>query len=206
MLQQPNAVQIRIALADIEPEIWRRLVLPSDWNLQQLHLSIQAAFNWWNYHLHEFRIGGLRYGDVEMLEDNSFDGGLRAFDEQEVHLRDFEGPGTSFVYVYDFGDNWRHIVEIEQLLALDVAPKRGSCIAGQRARPPEDVGGPSGYEDFLAIMADPDDPEHAHMKSWSGGHFDPEWFDLALVDKDVRNALRAKARRRLYQPKPKASR
>ena len=76
---------------------------------------------------------------------------------------------------------------------------------GARARPPEDVGGVPGYEHFLAVMADPDDPEHADLKRWCGGHFDPEWFDLALTDKDVRNALRPNVRRRLHQPKPKRS-
>jgi Plasmid pRiA4b ORF-3-like protein len=205
MFEQPNAVQIRITLDEIEPKVWRRLVVPLKWNLEQLHLAIQAAFNWWNYHLHEFRIGGLRYGNVELLEEGAFEGDPRTFDEREVRLRDFEGPGTSFVYIYDFGDDWHHTVEIEKLLAPEVAPKQGSCVAGARARPPEDVGGVPGYERFLAVIADPEDPEHADMKRWCGGHFDPEWFDLALVDKDVRNALRANVRRRLHQPKPKRS-
>lgn len=105
MFEQPNAVQIRISLDGIEPEAWRRLVVPPRWNLEQLHLAIQAAFNWWNYHLHEFRIGGLRYGDVELLEEGAFEGDPRTFDEREVRLRDFDGPGTRFVYIYDFGDD-----------------------------------------------------------------------------------------------------
>ena len=203
MFERPNAVQIRITLDDIEPPVWRRLIVPIAWNLGQLHLAIQAAFNWWNCHLHEFRIGGLRYGDVDVLQDDAFEDDSQAFDEQAVRLRDFEGPGTTFTYVYDFGDNWRHTVEIEKLLALDAAPKRASCIAGARARPPEDVGGVSGYEEFLTVIGDANHPEHADTKTWCGGHFDPEWFDLELVDKDVRNALRANVRRRLYQPKPK---
>ncbi|HEU4735600.1 MAG TPA: plasmid pRiA4b ORF-3 family protein, partial [Solirubrobacterales bacterium] len=149
MFEQPNAVQIRISLDGIEPEAWRRLVVPPRWNLEQLHLAIQAAFNWWNYHLHEFRIGGLRYGDVELLEEGAFEGDPRTFDEREVRLRDFDGPGTRFVYIYDFGDDWHHTVEIEALLALNVAPKQGSCVAGARARPPEDVGGVPGYARFL---------------------------------------------------------
>lgn len=66
-----NAVQLRVSLDEIEPEIWRRLVLPSDWNLEQLHLAMQAVFNWWNYHLHEFRIGGSRYGDVALLAEDA---------------------------------------------------------------------------------------------------------------------------------------
>lgn len=96
-----------------------------------------------------------------------------------------------------------HVVEIEKPLALDTAPRLASCIDGARARPPEDVGGVDGYERFLEIMADPLDPEHADIKRWCGGHFDPEWFDRALIDRDMKNALRTNVRRRLHQPKPK---
>lgn len=202
--KQPNALQIRITLADIEPAIWRRLVVPWTWHLGQLHLAIQAAFNWWNYHLHEFNIGGLRYGDLEIEEDGGSEDDPRIFDERQVRLLDFaRGSVVSFGYLYDFGDSWRHEVEFEQLLALDAVPKGGTCIAGARARPPEDVGGVDAYRRFLEIMADPDDPDHADMKRWCGGHHDPDWFDLALVDKDVRNALRANVRRRLHQPRLK---
>jgi hypothetical protein len=73
-------------------------------------------------------------------------------------------------------------------------------------RPPEDVGGKSGYENFLGIISDPKDPIYHEMLTWCGGHFDPEWFDLAIADKDVRNALRPGAKRRLHQPKPKKKR
>jgi hypothetical protein len=65
----------------------------------------------------------LRYGDVALLEEGAFDGDPRAFEQREVRLRDFEGPGTRFTDVYDFGDDWHHTIEIEKLLALDVAPK-----------------------------------------------------------------------------------
>jgi hypothetical protein len=203
LFKDPNALQIKVTMARIEPPIWRRLIVPLSWRLDQLHLAVQAAFNWWDAHLHEFRIGGLRYGDLE--SDDMIDAyGPRLFDEREVTLRDFDHePGNAFTYVYDFGDNWRHIVEIEQLLALEPAPKLAACTDGARARPPEDVGSVSGYEAFLEIIADPLHPEHRDMKRWCGGHYDPDWFDLAAVDKDVRNALKPTLRRRLHQPKPK---
>ncbi|OCP22453.1 MULTISPECIES: plasmid pRiA4b ORF-3 family protein [unclassified Ensifer] len=204
MFKAINTVQIHVSLDEIEPEVWRRLVLPSHWTLEQLHLAVQAAFNWWNYHLHEFRIGGLRYGGVELLTEDASDDDPRVFDFREVRLRDFE-YGATFSYLYDFGDSWHHSVIIEEFKALDVTPKYGTCIDGARARPPEDVGGVPGYERFLEIMSDKEDPEHGDTKRWCGGHFDPEWFDLAVVDKDVRNALRANVKRRLYQPKPKRS-
>jgi len=203
LYKEPNALQIRVALDGIEPAIWRRLVVPWTWHLGQLHLCIQAAFNWWNYHLHEFQIGGLRYGDPE-VDDGGTEDSARVFDEREVRLLDFNRePGNTFVYLYDLGDDWHHTVEIEKLIAFDVTPQLAACVDGARARPPEDVGGVGGYERFLAVMTDRDDPEHAETKRWCGGHFDPEWFDLALTDKDVKNALKPNVRRRLHQPKPK---
>jgi hypothetical protein len=198
-----NAIQLRVTLAEIEPQVWRRLVVPGTWHLGQLHLVIQAASNWWNYHLHEYRIGGLRYGDSE-TDDGSFEDSPTLFDERGVRLCDFgREPGATFTYIYDFGDNWHHIVEIEQHLALDPLPKVATCTEGARARPPEDVGGCGGYERFLEVMADPLDPEYGDTRRWCGGHFDPAWFDLATVAKDVHNALRPSARRRQFQPKPK---
>ena len=167
------------------------------------NLGIQAAFNWWNYHLYEFRIGGLRYGDVEILSEDATDDDPRVFDQKEVRLLDFE-QGSVFSYHYDFGDGWRHTVVVEEFLTLASTPTHGSCVAGARARPPEDVGGVSGHERFLEIIADREDPEYADTLRWCGGHFDPEWFDLSLTDKDLRNALRSNDKRRRYQPKPKA--
>ena len=202
MFKAINAVQIHVLLDEIEPTIWRRLVLPAHWNLEQLHLGVQAAFNWWNCHLYEFRIGGLRFGDVEILTEDAIEDDPRVFDFRKVWLLDFE-RGAVFKYLYDFGDNWRHSVTLENFVGLDASPTYGTCIEGARARPPEDVGGVSGYERFLEIMSDKTDPEHTDTKRWCGGHFDPEWFDLGVVDKDVRNALRTNIKRRPYQPKPK---
>ena len=102
-------------------------------------------------------------------------------------------PGTVFTYIYDFGDNWRHRVTLEQLVASEPAPKTAICIDGARCCPPEDVGSTSGYEEFLRILFDPDPEdieEQRHLKRWSGGKFDPERFDLAKTDKKVRAALR----------------
>ena len=63
-----NAIRFRrVALAEIEPAIWRRLIVPRSFHLGQLHRVIQAAFGWWDSHLHEFRIGGLSYRDAEVV-------------------------------------------------------------------------------------------------------------------------------------------
>ena len=203
MFASLNAVQIRVSLDEIEPAIWRRLVVPIQWDLRQLHLAIQAAFNWWDDHLHEFHIGGLRYRNVSVLEEDLLADGPRVFDEQEVRLRDFLGTGIMFTYIYDFGDDWRHTIELEELRSFDHAPRQATCVDGARARPPEDVGGIPGYAHFLDVISHPKNPDYAETLQWCGGHFDPEWFDLAIVDKDVRNALKPNVRRRLHQPKPR---
>ena len=194
--EPPNAVQIHVSLDDIEPAIWRRLVVPLHVTLVQLHHILQAAMGWTNSHLHQFEIGGLRYGNLDLLEVDRFPDDAQVFDAEHVRLRDFQfryGDGPSFVYEYDFGDDWRHIVQLEEMITVKPAPKAATCIAGARCCPLEDVGGPPGYFEFLRVLLSPDPDEieeQKHLKSWSGGNFNPEQFDLAKTDKAVRGALR----------------
>ena len=187
-----NAVQVHVSLDDIEPRIWRRLIVPLDTTLADMHPIIQAAMGWRDAHLHEFDVGGLTYGDTWSLSAERTDDDARVYDAQEVRMRDFSRePGVT--YVYDFGDNWRHTVTLEKLVVAAPAPKKPSCIDGARCCPPEDVGGTSGYFEFLRVLLAPEpdeSDEHHRLKRWSGGRFDPEKFDLAKTDKDVRNALR----------------
>ena len=192
--EELNAVQIQIALDDIEPPVWRRLVVPLRTTLAEL----QAAMGWTDSHLHDFGVGGLTYGDVELLSAERTDDDARVYDANEVRMCDFSRqPGTSFKYVYDYGDNWRHTVTLEKILAVKPAPKTATCIDGARCCPPEDVGGTSGYFEFLRVLLAPDPDEieeQRHLKRWSGGKFDPDRFDLAKTDKAVRGALRKRRR------------
>jgi hypothetical protein len=198
-----TAVEVRASIDRIEPQIWRRLVVPLHFNLRELHLVLQAAFGWMNVHMHEFEIGGLSYAD-EFAQAERDDDDPKVFDEMEVRLRDFtREPGTEFRYVYDMGDNWVHTVCLEQFLELEPAPKGARCVEGARARPLEDVGGPSGYQEFLEAVLDPAHEEHRSMLRWAGGHFDPEWFELELTNKDVERALHANLKRRPKQHKPR---
>ena len=135
LFKDPNAVELRVALVDIEPTIWRRLVVPWTYNLGQVHHVIQAAFGWLDYHLHQFLIGGLRYGDFEQIGEPEFVGEPRGFDETEVRLLDFgHHVPISFIYEYDFGDGWEHLVEFERWLTLEPAARVARCVDGARAR------------------------------------------------------------------------
>jgi hypothetical protein len=198
--EEPNAVQIRVALDGIEPPIWRRLIVPLHTTLAQLHHILQAAMGWTDSHLHQFEIGGLRFGEPDLLNQDMPDDFQQAFDSAPVRLRDFhwDHDGTlCFVYTYDFGDSWRHTVTFEKLLALKPTPKTATCIEGARCCPPEDVGGTHGYAEFLRVLLTPEPDEleeQRHLKRWSGGKFNPGRFDLAKMDKAVRGALRRRRR------------
>jgi hypothetical protein len=198
--EEPNAVQIRVSLVGVEPAIYRRLVVPLETTLAQLHYILQAAMGWTDSHLHQFEIGGLRFGDPELLNQDMPDDFQQAFDSSSVRLRDFHldhAGNLSFVYLYDFGDSWQHTVTLEKLLAVKPAPKTAICIEGARCCPPEDVGGTHGYFEFLRVLLGPEPDEleeQRRLKRWCGGGFRPEQFDVAKTDKAVRGALRRRPR------------
>jgi len=127
MSEIPTIVQLRITLLGIAPPIWRKLLVPQSMTLADLHHIIQAAFGWLDYHLHEFEIGGLRFGDPDLMED-ALEGDSSILPETDVRLCDFVRGAQPFVYVYDFGDNWRHAVEIEGRALPAPGRKYPACV------------------------------------------------------------------------------
>ena len=89
--------------------------------------------------------------------------------------------GDSMVYVYDLGDKWRHQVVLEKILPSDAATNP-VCLDGERRCPPEDVGGPSGYDEFLQVIFEPGHDEFKNFRGWAGGKFHAEEFDLGAVN------------------------
>ena len=171
--------ELLIALLDVKPTVWRVVQVPVTIPLEKLHDVIQAAMGWTDSHLHEFIINGVSYG---VNDPDSFDEDM-VVEERGVALGDVLGNAArTFDYVYDFGDHWHHAIIVEVLQPkLMGADPRALCIAGERACPPEDVGGTRGYEEFLEAIEDPENPEHEAMLEWGGRDFDPERFDLPLV-------------------------
>jgi len=168
--------QIKVTLRDSKPPIWRRILVQSDITLGELHHIIQAVMGWWDYHLHQFIVGQTYYGvphpDYDFMD-------MR--DESEVRLNQIADAGAKFVYEYDFGDGWEHVLLVEKVLRPEKGQRYPVCIKGKRACPPEDVGGMWGYYSYLEAIQDPDHPEHEDLLQWRGG-FDPEAFDLDEVN------------------------
>jgi hypothetical protein len=169
--------EIKIELREVRPAVLRRVQVPGELSLAGLHAVVQVAMGWTDSHLHEFDVDGARYG----LPDPDWDAG-EVVDEARVTLFRLLGQGDRMDYVYDFGDGWTHRLSVEKVLAPEPGVSYPRCVSGRRACPPEDVGGPWGYEEFLAAMADPAHPEHEHYREWLGGPFDPAGFDLGEVN------------------------
>jgi hypothetical protein len=167
--------QLKVTLQNIKPPVWRRILVDASSTLDQVHEVIQAAFGWWNYHLHEFEIDGTRYGDP----DPDDDWGPPTVNERRVRLDTVVTAGSTFGYLYDFGDGWSHRVTVEKDLPAETGTTVPACIGGRRACPPEDCGGPWGYEHLLEALADPIHPEHRDLTDWLGAPFDPEAFNPA---------------------------
>ena len=146
--------QLRIALRYTKPEIWRRVLVAGQTNLNTLHYIIQTAMGWENMHLHLFRVGDVEYSDPEMEVK-------RAKDERSVRLfRIAPKKGDAFVYEYDFGGSWNHDVTVEAVSETDDRyPGHPVCIGGKRTCPPEDCGGVPGYEYLLKVVRDRKHPE-----------------------------------------------
>lgn len=183
----PCAWRVTITIADIAPPIWRTLLVPESFNFAQMHELIQAAFGWTDSHLHHFILGGLVVGAPEFDDEGKT---LEAEDIRLSQLLLHALDDPKILYEYDFGDSWRHWIAFERMVAVVKAEPYPQLIDGARARPPEDVGGPPGYQEFLEAWRDPKHEDHKANRTWAGRSFDPEAFDIEKIQKAIRIALR----------------
>jgi hypothetical protein len=185
MSRAKKIFQFRVSLLDIEPQIWRRIQVPSTYSFWDLHVALQDSMGWLDCHLHMFHFSDSKFGeeldigipDLDVPEDD-----WQCLPGWEIPIDEyFAQPGDDTLYVYDFGDSWRHQLTLEEV--IDRAPRKRypKCVGGERACPPEDCGGPMGHMDLIRILRVPSDEEHADMLEWLGGKFDPEAFDPTKV-------------------------
>ena len=136
-----GSLQIRVELRDVEPTVWRRILVPDGITMAELAEILLIAMGWGNVHLHLFEVGDKVYGSADdEAEDDEID-------ESGVIVSDALGRHDRFDFEYDFGDGWDHDVVIEERSSSTV--DFADCLGGENACPPEDVGGPGGYRDFL---------------------------------------------------------
>ena len=164
--------QFRIELSEIEPTIWRVIQVPSEYSFWDLHVAIQDAMGWLDYHLHAFHVrmpGKKKDTEIGIPDDESFDHEVLPGWKISITTY-FTEPGKLAIYDYDFGDGWSHRVLLEAMLLKEKGAKYPRCIAGERACPPEDCGGVPGYYQLREILADPDHSEYQDYIDWLKGH------------------------------------
>ncbi|MDP3103334.1 MAG: plasmid pRiA4b ORF-3 family protein [Candidatus Methanoperedens sp.] len=170
--------QFKITLEGIRPPIWRRIQVPETYTFWDMHVAIQDAMGWLDYHLHEFEIlnptNGLKVNiglpDEEFRKRNLLDWAQKIADY-------FSPENPSADYIYDFGDYWQHKIQLEKIFPREKNVDYPICVKGKRAAPPEDCGGVSGYENILSILKNPGHAEYEETIEWLGEEFDPEHFD-----------------------------
>jgi len=172
--------QLKVTLDDIRPLIWRRIQVRGDITLFKLHGILQNVMGWQDYHLHMFTIEGKNYSvisrEADMLGDDFIN-------EKRIRLnRVIPGEKFKFLYEYDFGDSWRHIILVEKILQPAEELKHPVCLKGKRSAPPEDCGGIGGYSHVLKALKNPDHPDHEDIMNWLEEGYDPEHFDVDAVN------------------------
>lgn len=151
--------RVKVTIYGSKPPIWRRLELPSAMTLDLVHETLQIAFDWRGYHLHAFETACGQFGSPD--QD---DGWSDRADEATAALAQVAPAETAkIVYVYDFGDDWRHDIVVEKILTAEPGVAYPRCIVGRRAAPEEDSGG---------VWGNPGSPEE-------------EEFDAAEVTADL---------------------
>lgn len=186
----PSHYVLHVELMGIQPPIWRRIHLDGRTRLDALHHILQAAMGWSDSHLHKFEIRGKHYG----VPDPEFtDPGWEVLDEKKYRLNQLLAEGDVCDYLYDFGDGWLHHIKVEEIGDVKPSPSDGGFAwvdAGEHACPPDDAGGPGGYQDFLdRLNDDPYGDETKAFQEWAGLDFDPERFDRQAVNATISRML-----------------
>ena len=167
-------IHLMITLAEIDPLIWRRVIVDASMTLDDLHRVIQLMFEWYDYHLYMFTIGGKRY-EAPGEEADGVDAKRTRL--SSLHLT----AGSTFTYEYDFGDDWHHHVTVESIGPAKEGAILPYVVSGERRGPPEDCGGTGGFEELRDALRNPRHPEHEDMKTWAGKEYDPDRLDILTV-------------------------
>lgn len=179
--------EFTILLTNVEPFVWRKIEVPATYSFWDLHVAIQDAFGWLDTHLHEFMVVDpeTRQQDrIGIPDDEDVDDPVEPGWELPLVEYLSEHDQRVMTYLYDFGDDWCHAVMLNGAHMREAGVAYPRCTGGARACPPDDCGGPHGYTQLLAALADPSHPEYGSYRDWVRPGFSPEAFDPASVEFD----------------------
>lgn len=182
--------QIHVSLEEVQPQIWRQLLIPSNLLLSDLHNIIQTVMGWEDAHLHQF-IKNKMYYTVQYPDDDFWDDDISIdYKKKKIRISDLLlKENEKIIYEYDFGDCWEHEILLEKILPIDNKQKYPVCLAGKMSCPPEDCGGAWGYMNMLEILNQPEHEEYNSYIDWLGDEFDPKYFDKDNINKSLHQQL-----------------
>lgn len=172
----PLPIKMKINLENMPFPIYRKVLIPADINMDELHLIIQVAMGWENCHLYEFsdKKGKSKIRVQNDIDENDLWGNdAESFDAGELSLMEFleHTDGKTFWYWYDFGDDWWHKISIQKATQKDLAEYYGDtplCTEAAGLCPPEDCGGPWGFAQLVEAINEPKHPEYKNYREWLG--------------------------------------
>jgi hypothetical protein len=182
--------RLKVAIDDVAPAVVRRVEVPLAMRLDDLHFVLQIAIGWQNCHPFEFRIADRAWGLIDRDADTN------PLPAEAATIADVAALGRAFRYIYVFGEDWQHTVEIEAVAPAQAGVVYPRLIEAQGRCPPADIGGPAGYEDFLDAIADPKHPLHDTMVEFDDPDFDPHRVDAAALRSNLANLARYIGRRK----------
>lgn len=174
---------IKVTLRGTSPLVWRRILVPHDITLRQLHRTLQTVMGWTDSHLHQFTL------PRQKLAGPSYGVGPTVANENRTELGELIWTvGARLLYEYDFGDGWQHELVLEEILLGDESFQQ-MCVAGQRCCPPEDCGGPQGFAELIKALGDVNHPDHQEVSEWLGD-FVPDCFSVEDINRKLRRRKR----------------
>jgi hypothetical protein len=210
--------ELKITLCGSKPPIWRRVAVSSNMRLSNLHDVIQIVMGWTNSHLHQFTVRNAKPKPAsdelrKLFQNEQWDKLEQRMrrercisdirfelenieDERKVKLAELAPAVKSkFIYEYDFGDGWEHLIEVVKIGPPAEGVKYPVCIAGKLACPPDDSGGVWGYYEKLEVLKNPKHKDYKDILGWMGDDFDPERFDPEAVNAELAELRSGKSRR-----------
>jgi hypothetical protein len=175
----PKVYEFKVTLQGTEPLVWRKFLAHEFIELSELHMLIQMTMGWEASHLYEFKINDKSYSESDGLDE------LDMEEAEGVMLCEVLGSVKKFKYIYDFGDNWSHEIEIMRTLETDPRMYYPVCVGGENACPPEDCGGIYGFDQLKKTISGEESREKDELLSWIGGYYNPSTFDPNFVNKHL---------------------
>jgi Plasmid pRiA4b ORF-3-like protein len=206
--------RLRVTIDEVTPAVVRRVEVPLDIRLDDLHFVLQIAIGWQNCHPFEFRVEGTtenkttetkttetkttwekRWGLVDRDDPES-----SPLPAESATLADVLQYGhTVFHYDYVYGEDWEHTLEAEAVVTADAGTHYPRLVSAQGRCPPADIGGVTGYETFLRAISDPLHLNHEGMRDWDDPDFDPHVVDEAALRTNLANLGKYLGRRKAQQ-------